>query len=131
MKVFILPFGKISILESHIAEVIINEGVLIDANMVAVYRKLLESHLGKDKPISLLINKENAYSYTFDAQVAMGEFSDFIAFRAVVVYSQSAEMATQIVMDVNKHNNWKIKIFRERQDALDWLLMNQNNKSAM
>ncbi|WP_298760159.1 hypothetical protein [uncultured Psychroserpens sp.] len=129
MKVFILPFGKISVIEPNIAEVIINEGVLIDESIVNIYRKVLQSHF--EKPISLLINKENAYSYTFDAQVAMGELSDVIAFRAVVVYSLSAEMATQIVMDINKHNNWKIKIFRERQAAIDWLKINQNNKSAM
>ncbi|MEH6536509.1 MAG: hypothetical protein V7719_08965 [Psychroserpens sp.] len=129
MKVFILPFGKIKILESNIAELIINDTVVIDAEMVYAYRNLLQSHLVA--PFSLLINKEHGYSYTFDAQVAMGELNDVIAFRAVVVYSQSAEMATQIVMDINKSNNWNIKIFRERQAALDWLLFNQNNKSAM
>jgi hypothetical protein len=129
MKVFILPFGKIKILESNIAEIIINDGVVIDAEMVATYRKLLQAHL--KPPFSLLINKENGYSYTFDAQVAMGELSTNIAFRAVVVYSQSAEMGTRIVMDINKKNNWNIKIFKERQEALDWLLSAQNNKSAM
>jgi len=129
MKVFILPFGKIKILESNIAELIMNDGVLIDESKVNIYRNLLQAHL--DTPFSILINKEHGYSYTFEAQVAMGELSDIISFRAVVVYNQSAEMATQIVMDINKENNWKIKIFRERQKALDWLLINQNNKSAM
>lgn len=129
MKVFILPFGKIKILGSNIAEVVINEAVVIDSEMVNAYRNLLQSQL--EEPFSLLINKENGYSYSYDAQVAMGEMSDIIAFRAVVVYSQSAEMATQIVMNINKHNNWNIKIFKERQEALDWLLLNQNNKSAM
>lgn len=129
MKVFLLPFGKIKILQSNIAEVIINDGVVIDLEMVYTYRHLLQSHL--EAPFSLLINKEHGYSYTFDAQVAMGEMSHIIAFRAVVVYSQSAEMATQIVMDINKHNNWNIKIFRERKEALDWLYLNQNNKNAM
>ena len=129
MKVFLLPFGKIKILQSNIAEVIINDAVVIDSEMVYTYRHLLQSHL--KTPFSLLINKEHGYSYTFDAQVAMGEMNQDIAFRAVVVYSLSAEMATQIVMDINKHNNWNIKIFRDRQEALDWLLVNQNNKNAM
>jgi len=95
MKVFLLPFGKIKILQSNIAEVIINDGVVIDLEMVYTYRHLLQSHL--EAPFSLL----------------------------------SAEMATQIVMDINKHNNWNIKIFRERKEALDWLYLNQNNKNAM
>ena len=129
MKVFLLPFGKINILESNIAEIIIDDGVVLDETMVIKYRNILQSHL--EKPFSLLINKEHGYSYTFDAQVSMGELNDGIAFRAVVVYSQSAEMATQIVMNVNKHNNWQMKIFRERQLAIDWLLENKNKKSAM
>jgi len=129
MKTFLLPFGKINLLESNIAEIIINNAVVLDESMVIIYRNIIQSHL--EKPFSLLINKEHGYSYTFDAQLSMGESNGDIAFRAVVVYSQSAEMATQIVMNVNKHNNWKIKIFRERQLAIDWLLQNQNNKSAM
>ncbi|WP_456436999.1 hypothetical protein [Psychroserpens sp.] len=129
MKVFLLPFGKINLLESNIAEIIINDGVVLDESMVIKYRNILQSHL--ETPFSLLINKEHGYSYTFDAQTTMGELDDVIAFRAVVVYSKSAEMATQILMNINKNNNWKIKIFRERQLAIDWLLQNQNNKTAM
>lgn len=129
MKVFLLPFGKINLLESNIAEIIINDGVVLDETMIIKYRKLLQSHL--ETPFSLLINKEHGYSYTFGAQLAMGKLDDVIAFRAVVVYSNSAKMATQIVMDVNKNNNWQMKIFRERHLAIDWLLLNQNNKSAM
>lgn len=129
MKVFLLPFGKINVLEPNIAEIIIDDGVVLDEFMVITYRKLLQSHLVK--PFSLLINKEHGYSYTFGAQLSMGEINDGLEFRAVVVYSQSAEMATQIVMNVNKHNNWKIQIFRERQLAIDWLHQIQNKKSAM
>lgn len=129
MKVFLLPFGKINLLDSNLAEIIINDGVVLDESMVIKYRNILQSHL--ETPFSLLINRKHGYSYTFDAQLTMGRLSSDIAFRAVVVYSQSAEMATQIVMNINKDNNWNIKIFRERQLAVDWLLQNQNNKSAM
>lgn len=129
MKVFILPFGKIKILESNIAEIIINDAVVVDSEMVCAYHNLLQSHL--QIPFSLLINKEHGYSYTFDAQVVMGEFGNRISRRAVVVYSSSAEMATKIVMDINKDSNWNIEIFKERQAALNWLLLNQNNKNAM
>ena len=129
MNVFILPFGKVNILESNIAEIIINDGVIIDGSMVSAYRNLLRSHL--TPPFSLLINKQHGYSYTFEAQTAMGALNEDIDCRAVVVRSQSGEMATEIVMDINKHNNWKIKIFKEREEGLNWLLMQQNNKSAI
>lgn len=129
MKVFILPFGEIRILDSNIAELIINEGVLIDDIMIDTYRTLLQSHLSI--PFSLLINKKNAYSYTFAAQMAMGNSNHIVDLRAVVVYSQSAEMATNIVMNINQDNNCNIKIFREREAAVDWLLKTQNNKSRV
>ena len=130
MKIFILPFGKVTILESNIAEITINEGILLDSSMVDTYRNLLKSQL--QSPFSLLINKIHPYSYTFDAQIEMGRLHDAITYRAVVVYSKSGEMATQIVMDINKNKNWNIKIFKERQAALDWLHVNlNNNKTAM
>ncbi|MBR9915907.1 MAG: hypothetical protein GYB32_14010 [Algicola sp.] len=129
MKVFILPFGKIKVLEPRIAELIINEGVAITPEMVQTYRNVVIAHT--TTPFSLLINKEHGYSYTYEALVAMGQQRDLIDFRAVVIYSKSAEMATQIVMDINKKNDWKIKMFKDRNDALDWLKVAQNNKSAV
>lgn len=129
MKVFLLPFGKVNILESNIAEIIINDGVLLDREMVETYRALIRSHL--KIPYSLLINKEHGYSYTFDAQVSMGNLTNDIDHRAVVVHSQSGEMATDIVMNINKKNNWNLQMFRDRDEAINWLINQQNNKTAI
>ncbi len=129
MKVFLLPFGKVNILESNIAEIIINEGVLIDRDTVETYRSLIRSHLSI--PYSLLINKVHGYSYTFEAQVTMGTLNKDVDYRAVVVNSQSGEMATEIVMNVNKKNNWNLEMFRDRDEALTWLINQQNNKTAI
>ncbi|MDG5492425.1 hypothetical protein [Psychroserpens sp. SPM9] len=128
MKVFILPFAKITLLHKSIAEVVINDDVIMDAEMVEVYHDFLLSNLVA--PFSLLINKEHAYSYTFDAQVKIANLKE-INCMAVVLYNFSAEMGTKVLIDLNKGNNWNIKIFREREEALDWLKFNQNNKSAM
>ena len=128
MKVFILPFGKINLINPRIAEVIIDEGIILDKSEVQAYHNLLRSHL--QAPFSVLINKEYAYSYTFEAQLEMGKLEDIVC-RAVVVYNQSAEMATQIIMDLNKNNNWNIRLFRDRQPALDWLYLDVNNRNAV
>ena len=129
MKVFLLPFGKINIIDSNIAEIIINEGVLIDTEMVKSYRALIRSHL--KVPYSLLINKEHGYSYTFEAQVIIGDLDDDIDYRAVVVNSQSGEMATEILMNVNKRNNWNLQMFRDREEAIIWLKSKKNKKTAI
>lgn len=127
MKLIIRPFGKINVINPHIAEVIINEGITLDKQEVQDYNQVLRSNL--EPPFSVLINKENAYSYTFEAQLEMGRFND-IVYRAVVAYNHNAEMATQIIMDLNKNSNWNIKIFRERQTALNWLYTHINNRSV-
>ncbi|MFT4612221.1 MAG: hypothetical protein ACJA1H_000830 [Glaciecola sp.] len=128
MKVCILPFGKINLITPQIAEIIINEGITLDKQQVQDYHHVLRSRL--EAPFSILINKENTYSYTFEAQLELGNIND-IAYRAVVAYNHNAEMATQIIMDLNKKNNWNIEIFRERLAALNWLNTHINNRNAV
>lgn len=128
MKVYILPFGKINIIHNSIAEVIINEGVVMDIDMVTHYHDFLIENL--ESPFSLLINKENSYSYKFDAQLKIANLSE-VQSMAVVIYNLSAEMATQILINLNKGNDWDIKLFKDRQVALDWLHHCVNNRNAL
>lgn len=60
MDLYELSFAKIIILRDDIAEVMINDGVLMDVDMVAKYHEFLLAHL--HAPFSLLINKINSYS---------------------------------------------------------------------
>nr|WP_321231152.1 hypothetical protein [uncultured Psychroserpens sp.] len=128
MKVFILPFGKINIIHNNIAEVIINEGVVMDIDMVNQYHEFLLSNL--ESPFSLLINKENSYSYKFDAQLQIANLSQ-VKSMAVLIYNLNSEMATQILININKGNNWDIKLFKDRQVALNWLHLSVNNRNAV
>ncbi|MGB3608414.1 MAG: hypothetical protein WA775_00250 [Psychroserpens sp.] len=129
MQVVNLSFGTIHILTANIAEIIVNEGVLLDSDMVIAYRKIIEQEL--QQPCALLINKKNSYAHTFEAQITMGSLNNSIARRAVVVYGKNARMAMQIIIETNKHQNWNIEIFNTREAALDWLLTHQNNKNAI
>ncbi|MFD2725516.1 hypothetical protein [Hyunsoonleella rubra] len=63
MKEYKLSFGTIIVLKDNLAEVIINEGVVMNEVMVDIYHDFLLSYL--KAPFSLLINKKNSYSYTF------------------------------------------------------------------
>lgn len=128
MKVFILPFGKINLISPRIVEIIINDDVILGVTEVQTYHNLLRSHL--QAPFSILVNKENAYSYTFEAQLEMGKLQDIVC-RAVVNYNQSAEMATKIIMNLNMSRNWNIKLFKERQAALDWLQLDVNKRNVV
>ncbi|WP_204346279.1 hypothetical protein [Psychroserpens algicola] len=128
MKVFILPFGKIKILNPHIAEVIINEGVVMNSEDVDAYHDFLLSNL--EAPFSLLVNKENSYTYTFDAQIKIAGLEE-IQCMAVVLYNYNAEMATKILIDLNKGNNWNIKLFKDRDEALNWLVRMRKNRAII
>ena len=71
MDLYELSFAKIIILRDDIAEVMINDGVEMDTGMVDQYHVFLLTHL--QAPFSLLINKVNSYTYTFEAQEKLAE----------------------------------------------------------
>ncbi len=118
MKTYKLSFGEITLLQEDIAEVIVNDRVEFNLEMVAEYHEFL---INKMKcPFSLLINKLNSYTYTFEAQQHLATLTDINAM-AVVSYSNITELTTKSLIQVPREIDWKIKIFNEREVALQWL----------
>lgn len=128
MHTYTLPFGVITILQENLAEVVIYEGIIMDEDIVADYHNFLLLHL--KPPFSLLINKKFAYSYTFGAQLKIGDLTQ-IDKMAVVAYSNLTEMATKSLMHLNLKKNWNIKIFQDRDSALTWLRTTEIKKEAI
>ena len=93
MDLYELSFAKIVILRDDIAEVMINDGVEMDARMVEQYHEFLLSHLRN--PFSLRSNKVNSYTYDFDAQVNLGTLKEINAI-AVVAYNRVTKMSTNV-----------------------------------
>ena len=125
MNVHELSFSKIILLSESIAEVIINEGVELDEKMVEQYHEFLLSHL--IAPFSLLINKVNSYSYNFGAQINLATLKEINAM-AVVTYNRPAEVATHnLAIAVPRPVEWNLKVFSNRDKALDWLKIEQKN----
>ncbi|OYX22459.1 MAG: hypothetical protein B7Z06_11615 [Flavobacteriales bacterium 32-35-8] len=118
MKSYRLSFATISILEKNLAEVIIDEGVIIDEIMVDEYHDFLLSNLSA--PFSLLINKKNCYAYTFEAQKTICNLKE-IHLIAVVVTTNGALLSTQTLIKLNENSNWNIELFPERDLALEWI----------
>ena len=124
MNLHELPFSKIIILRDDIAEVIINEGVEMNISMVEQYHDFLRSHLLP--PFSLLVNKVNSYTYDFTAQIEIATIKE-INVMAVVAYNRVTKSTTEILAAYPRSEKWNLKIFSTRDDALDWLLSEQNN----
>lgn len=123
MDLYKLPFAKIIILREDIAEVMINDGVEMDANMVEQYHAFLLSHL--EAPFALLINKINAYSYDFPAQEILATLKEINAM-AVVAYNRTTEITTEMLASYPRDVAWNLKIFSNRDEAMAWLLSEQS-----
>ncbi|MFB9055747.1 hypothetical protein ACFFU9_03240 [Mariniflexile ostreae] len=118
MKSYSLSFGTITIINKKLAEVIINDGVIIDEIMVDEYHDFLLSAL--QPPFSLIINKKHSYCLNFNAQrtiLSLKEIKDI----AVVIGSVGALMSTETLININSDKNWNIDLFHSRDEALDWL----------
>ena len=118
MKSHQLSFGEIIIIKPNLAEVIINDEVLMDIKMVDEYHAFLLTHL--EAPFSLLVNKKFSYAYTFEAQKTIATLKEIKAM-AVVVEGFNAKVSTNFLISINKEHKWNIKTFRLRSDALEWL----------
>lgn len=119
-----LPFAKIIILRDDIAEVMINEGVEMNADMVEQYHTFLLSHLRH--PFSLLVNKVNSYTYDFDAQLNLATLNE-INVMAVVAYKRVTRLSTEMLASaIPRDVDWNLNIFSNRDDAMDWLIVEQD-----
>lgn len=113
-----LSFGHIAIIQDNLAEVIVDEDIEFNMDMVAEYHTWLLNHL--QSPFAILINKINPYTYTFKAQVNIANLPE-IKVMAVVSYSKATEEATNVLIDIPRKSKWNIRIFQEREAALNWL----------
>ena len=113
-----LSFGTINILKNNLAEVIVDEGVVMDEVMIDEYHDFLLNTL--DVPFALLVNKKNSYTYTFTAQKNIVHLNEIKAI-AVITKTSGAVMSTETLINVNGNINSNIKLFQERQSGLTWL----------
>lgn len=123
MDFYELPFAKIIFVRDDIAEVIINDGIEVDAAMVEQYHNVLLSHLRP--PFSVLVNKINSYAYDFAAKKKLASLAEVNAI-AIVAYNQVSITTTEALAAIPREHPWYMTIFSNRSDALAWLLAEQD-----
>lgn len=124
MESYHLPFAEVIIIRADIAEIIINEGIEMDISMVKKYHEFLLAHLLA--PFSLLINKINSYTYTFDAQLELATLEEINAM-AVVSYNNGTSTTTHYLSTLPRKVEWNLSQFTNRIEALRWLEDEQNS----
>ncbi|WOH35991.1 hypothetical protein RI844_11475 [Thalassotalea fonticola] len=119
---FELSFGSISIVDEHIAEVIVNEDTVMTLEMCEEYDAFLEEQF--PHPFAILVNKLHNYSYTFEAKLHIASLEHLMAI-AVVTYNKYGTEQTQKVLDQRAVDGLVLKEFSGlkmgRQKALSWL----------
>ncbi|WIO74262.1 hypothetical protein QP938_13320 [Porticoccaceae bacterium LTM1] len=118
MKEHSFSFGTASVLAPDLAEIIVNEGVIMTKAMVTEYHDWIEQELAD--PCMLLINKVNAYTYEFEAQTRLATIPKIQAM-AVVSYTRASTGTTQLLNKFPRSQPWNLQIFSSRDDALRWL----------
>jgi len=123
MSLHVLDFAKIIILSDEIAEVIVNEGVVMDGQIAEELETFLNLHLAA--PFSVLVNKVNSYTYKFCAQLKLANFQNFHAI-AVVTYDNISKIRTEVLRDTTPANkDWNLQLFSTRELAVEWLEVEQ------
>lgn len=129
MELHVLKFAKIIILRPDIAEVIIDDNVVMTLGMVNEYHEFLIKHL--QTPFSLLINKINEYSYEFQAQLLIGNIPEIHAM-AVVSYTRKSAITTHLLANTTPRTKvWNLSVFNQREIALEWLEEQQDVVSRL
>ena len=117
-----LPFAKIIILHDNVAEVMIDDCVIMNEKMVDDYHDFLLSHL--HSPFYLLINKINSYTYDFPSQMKIATLKEINAM-AVVSYNRATTITTETLASYPRAEKWNLKVFSNRDEALVWLFSEQ------
>jgi hypothetical protein len=127
MKTTNLSFAEIRNIEPQICEVIINDGVEIDAVMLEECHDFLRSNTQLTS--ALLINKKNDYTYSFAAQQNLLDLPHIKAM-AFVVYKDSTRRVVELLSHVPKDYPWNMKIFTEYEEAIAWLQNELSSETA-
>jgi len=122
MNKYNLSFGSLTVLDKCLAELIINNEVVITLEMVEELDVMLQSIFKHN--FGLLVNKLNTYSYTYEAKLVLGSIEHMKAIASVYYTTQGREVSLDIVQKRNI-DGLNVRVFSGfelgRQQALDWL----------
>jgi len=117
-----LSFCSVNVLNDAIAEVIVYKDVKISMEMVEEYEALLSQQFLGD--FGLLVNKINAYDFSFEAKLSIGSHVNLKAI-AVINYNEKSELVTKEISAIRKIDGWNLKSFSGLdlgwQQGFEWL----------
>ena len=126
-----LSFAHINIINNQIAEIIVDDGVVVSLEMIEEHDDFLTTIF--DGEFGVLVNKINNYHYSPEAQLIMGSIENIVAV-AVVNYTTQDKQSSKEIIDKRFMDQLNIKIFSGlelgRQQAITWLQQELANIST-
>lgn len=117
-----LSFATINILSDCILEIIINEGVEVSIEMLEEFDEFLAIHFVNK--FSLLINKINNYSFTFESKMMIASNENLHSI-AVITYNHDSRKAVEDLHLMRAVDGWNLRIFSGLelgwQQGVEWL----------
>jgi len=113
-----LSFASVEVLPRGIVELTVNHGVDVSRQMVAELHGFLAA---LEQAHHLLVNKINAYSYSYEAQQTLLA-SPHIGAVALVAYSRISEVSVRsLLLSFPRSTANRVALFQDREKALEWL----------
>lgn len=126
MNTYKLSYATVNIIHDTILEVVCNDEIELSIEMLKELKTLADKKIGQ--PFSLLINRKNTYTYSFEVLQHFGDFHDILA-TAFVVYNKTSEAVTNYAVEFIKNQNWKTEVFYNHEAAVQWLLKESKSNS--
>lgn len=113
-----LQFGVLKMLNPRLAEVFINEDVEVDLAMVKECEETLNELM--PGPFGLLLNEKKRHTYSPAAESYFSQMENMEAM-AVVLYTRFTDIASKYLQSFHEEAEWNMKVFYDREKALEWL----------
>jgi len=115
-----LDFCTIHHRDDGIAIIEIKDGINLSAGMARELADLTKKVLG-DRPLALLSNRKNSYSFSFAALTTLAELPNLVGL-AIVIYNQQSRILVETQnFFLSAMKSVPIKIFTDLDSAEEWL----------
>ncbi|OKY24827.1 MULTISPECIES: hypothetical protein [Thalassotalea] len=117
-----LSFGQFNLLSNNIVEVVVDEGIVMDLEMVDECHHFIQSRFCNN--FAMLINKVNHYTYSYEAKLSVASYAHLKAI-AFVYYSKEAQQISNNLQALRAIDKWNCRVFSGLelgwQQAYNWL----------
>lgn len=128
MSTHALSFARITFLQPHTIEVVIDDGVEVDLKMVDEWRAFMRHH--DAIPRLVLLNRVNRYSYKFEALLELAREERIQALAVVYYTAFGRNVVDGVINMLPLKPKCEIVLFARRDEAVQWLALSGASQAS-